>query len=81
MILRCWDFYEGDFCCSSCHEDDDQGYCGLLEISPPKSSASKVYGEICCAVSNAIKEEELDDVAYRSLWAAAIVKQRKRVRL
>ena len=47
------------FCCNSCHDDEDEGYAGLLEHYVPDSvdcgDILAVWARTCCAVGEALK--------------------------
>ncbi len=44
------------YCCSSCHEDDEYGYCGLIEWS---DNDYVDYIEICCAAANNLEKSDI----------------------
>lgn len=46
--LYCSDFGDTQFCCSSCHEDADEGYFELIDIE----LADNYLAFVCCAVAN-----------------------------
>lgn len=52
-----------DGCCSSCHEDDDDGYADLLELYFTK----KRMAFVCCRVHNAWDELVKQKPQYQKL--------------
>ncbi len=50
MTLYCGDFADAPNCCSSCHEDANNGYDPLIQIDNDGefSETGKLFAVVCC---------------------------------
>ena len=86
LTLWCADLSPETYCCSSCHEDAQEGYDDLMDVYPPNKDGSenmdygghaRIRAFVCCAVYRDIGDEPLT----RSDWARkARERRRKNVR-
>lgn len=92
LVLRCFDFQSlkllGNgvdvYCCVSCHEEEDGGYFGMLEIQPPSKKDRKkrwfstwndsLYAQVCCVMHTLLER------VTRHQWAQVAREHRKRER-
>lgn len=78
FTLNCQDFEEvglGRGCCSTCHEDEWEGYYDLPEVDPPPRAnghVSPVTAFVCCRYCSDLTRDEFA----KALWA-----KRKRARI
>jgi hypothetical protein len=54
-------------CCTSCHEDHDEGYCDMIDRESPDGS---ITAYVCCEVSRRIKDWTQEQ------WADALRRRR-----
>lgn len=62
-MLNCRKLIDAGFaksCCSSCHDDSDEGYSELCELYDP---SGKLIGWVCCSVASAISiDDQWDEI-------------------
>ena len=56
-------------CCSSCHEDDEDGYSDLCSVEDPNGGYGEHSGGVCCAVSGYIRTHPLTQEEWDKLVA------------